>query len=311
MKKHFINVFVALLGTTFLTVGVMNSAAEAKPDNVNHPVEECEGTFIKDQGPNSGLSVTVAYTGNMWIKAGNQHFAVPAVTKGEVYTPADVSGWPMNKPGTAYLEISHVDYCTEEPPPTTTTPPPEDREKIVYGEWIGQPVCEEPTYIESRSKTVETYSFIDDEWVLVDSVTTRETREVRNPNYGAPCGEKPEDEITYGEWIGEPECGESTYTQTRTVTTITYSWVNQAWVASEPVVTNETRTVEVDEVIPCVTVPTTAPPTTEPPVTTASSQDSSTDLPATGSNATLSILLTALGVGMLGMVLVRLSRNGI
>ncbi len=95
---------------------------KGKPEDVHHPVEECDGTFIKDQPPFDGLSVTVAYTGNMWIKISNEHVFVPTVTKGEVYTPDTLSSWPLNKNDKPQA-ISHVDYCVEgEVPPTEVTP---------------------------------------------------------------------------------------------------------------------------------------------------------------------------------------------
>ena len=113
-----------MLGVTLVCgfLAVSSGATAATPPTVDHPTEQCIGTFIESQPPGSGFTVTVAYTGNMWIKAGPVHFAVPAVTKGEVYTPQNVSSWPMNEPGNAYLEISHVDYCVTEVPPTTEPP---------------------------------------------------------------------------------------------------------------------------------------------------------------------------------------------
>ena len=115
-----------------VAAGVLTIGAGTAEATVRHPVDQCEGTFIKSQPPGSGFTVTAAYTGNMWIKIATQHVAVPAVTKGEVYTPRNVSSWPTNRNG-RYQEISHVDYCVDPHPTTTssTTLPPETTTTVV------------------------------------------------------------------------------------------------------------------------------------------------------------------------------------
>ena len=128
MKRLLMGGLTAILVAAGLA---LTAPVEAKPPpTVHHPECPAGQTLIKDQPPYSGLSVTVKYPGTLWIKAGPQHFPVPVVSVGEVYTPQGVSSWPMNKPGNAYLEISHVDYCTPETPPPTdpppTDPPPTD-----------------------------------------------------------------------------------------------------------------------------------------------------------------------------------------
>jgi len=98
------------------------------------------------------------------------------------------------------------------------------------------------------------------------------------------CGGVPtkDDKVTYGEWTGEPECDAKTYIQTRTVTTISYTWDGEEFVASDPVVTEEKREVKVEEVEPCPTTPTTEPPeTTQPPTTQPETTQPATTQPAT------------------------------
>jgi LPXTG-motif cell wall-anchored protein len=109
-------IIATTLAVAFITFAGMPAAATG----VRHPSGECDGVFIKDQPPFSGLSVTAAYTGNMWIKIATQHVAVPVVTKGDVITPSSLSSWPTNRNGHPQ-EVSHVDYCIE--PPTETTIP--------------------------------------------------------------------------------------------------------------------------------------------------------------------------------------------
>ena len=87
-----------------------------------------------------------------------------------------------------------------------------------------------------------------------------------------------DDEVTYGDWTGEPKCDETTYVQTRTVTTIKFTWNGEGFDASDPIETTETRTVQVEKVEPCPTTPTTEPPVTTVPPTT---QPSTTEPPAT------------------------------
>ena len=151
-----------------------------------------------------------------------------------------------------------------------------------------------------------------------------------------------DDEITYGDWTGEPECDKTTYDQTRTVTTISYTWDESIkdFVAREPVVTPETRKVHVEKVEPCPTTQppqpptTTQPPTPQPPApqlptvlptsdvavlppaqaptSTAPAPAVTTPaagLPATGSNATGVTALIALLVTSLGGAAVHLSRQ--
>ena len=120
-KKNTMKRIIVALALVAGVLSVGAAASATKPPTVNHPEDQCEGTFIKSQPPGSGFTVTAAYTGNMWIKIATQHVAVPAVTKGEVYTPRNVSSWPTNKNG-RYQEISHVDYCIR-PEVTTTTAP--------------------------------------------------------------------------------------------------------------------------------------------------------------------------------------------
>ena len=118
MRRIITAVILALAGIAFI-------ATPATATNVNHPSDECDGTFIKDQPPYEGLWMIVAYDGNMWIKIANQHVAVPAVSVGDYITQEHLSSWPNNKNGQPQ-EISHVDYCVEDPPettvPETTTP---------------------------------------------------------------------------------------------------------------------------------------------------------------------------------------------
>lgn len=88
-----------------------------------------------------------------------------------------------------------------------------------------------------------------------------------------------DDKVTYGDWIGEPPCGVSEYKQTRTVTTISYTWNVETESFDEvTVVSSQERTVEV-EVQPCPTTSTTEPEvttTTEPEVTTTTEPDETT-----------------------------------
>jgi LPXTG-motif cell wall-anchored protein len=159
----------------------------------------------------------------------------------------------------------------------------------------------------------------------------------------------PPPEVDKTDWVGEPKCGESSYVQTRTVTTTPFVWDGKAWVPGEPVVTVKERTVEVEEVEPCPTtppfvppfVPPTEPPVTpEPPVTTAPTTTTTTEvaaqlpptqvptstapaaapapaptvpaaaLPATGSNSSGLTALIALLVTSLGGAAMMLSRRG-
>ena len=110
-------VVAALLAGAALTL--TSPVWAEKPPTVNHPTD-CSGTLIVDQPPNSGLTVTVAYTGTMYLKISNQHVTVPVVTVGEVYTPDNLSSWPRNQ-NSQPQEISHVDYCVETVDTTTTT----------------------------------------------------------------------------------------------------------------------------------------------------------------------------------------------
>lgn len=58
-----------------------------------------------------------------------------------------------------------------------------------------------------------------------------------------PLPEEPETVIVYGDWVtGEYECDDTQVSETRTVTTTTYSLVDRQWVANDPVVTTEERT---------------------------------------------------------------------
>lgn len=103
----------------------------------------------------------------------------------------------------------------------------------------------------------------DDSWVNTYGGTAS------TPQKDCTVPTKP-DEVTYGDWVGEPECGETEYVQTRTVTTTPYVWVDGEFVldTDAAVTTTETQTVPVEEVEPCPTTPpTTEPPTTEPPTT--------------------------------------------
>ena len=107
-----------LAGGLALTSGV---AQAEQPVGVDHPEDQCDGTFYESLGPNIGTSIVVAYSGDMWIKIGDQHILVRNVTKGQTVTPASVPSWPKDEgKGLNPKEVSHVDYCVK---PRLAAPP--------------------------------------------------------------------------------------------------------------------------------------------------------------------------------------------
>lgn len=76
---------------------------------------------------------------------------------------------------------------------------------------------------------------------LINQVT--ETRDITIQRPATTACPKPDDKVTFSDWEdGTWECGDTTVTQTRTKTTITYVLVDFTWVEQAPVVTTETRT---------------------------------------------------------------------
>lgn len=305
--KRLIMALALVAGVTWLGAG--SPASATQPPTVNHPVEECEGTFIKDQGPSSGFSVTVAYTGNMWIKISNEHVFVPAVTVGETYGPKDVSGWPTNKKG-KYQEISHVDYCVDKQPPpqepvistlgltyNQDCAPDETNTWRIRPVDVKAPVAWELRYVGGgtvasgtmnpgdgedvrdiaprESVTAKLFYDSDGNGSLDKSTTKAGGSVLTDPALyepGAKCGpEIPEKPEDTVEIVEIVDC-EAQAVRT-IITRTTHLLVNNEWMA-EVLVEEKTRVLNDDEIAECTPTttepPVTLPPvTTEPPVTTA------------------------------------------
>ena len=259
MKRLLMGGLTAVLVAAGLALTAPVEATQ--PPTVHHP--ECPDgqTLIKDQPPYSGLSVEVKYPGTLWIKAGPQHFPVPVVSVGEVYTPQGVSGWPMNRPGNAYLEISHVDYCTPETPPTTpppTTAPPTTAPPTTAPPTTAPPTTAPPTTAPPTTAPPTTAPPTTQPPVTIPPVTTA-----------------PPPEVCIQHIVPGPDLAEGDYVINPVDPTGTTRW----------------------GILPCSP----PPPPEEPPPVTTTPELPSTGSNATGWMLSMAVLAGLSGLGLIGL----------
>jgi LPXTG-motif cell wall-anchored protein len=161
--------FVLGAAAVFLSIVMVAGyavSATGKPPTVHHPACPAGWTQVVDQPPNSGLSVTAAYSGTLWIKVSNQHFEVPVVSAGDVITPESVSSWPTNKRG-KYQEVSHADYCI--PPVTETTVPETTVPETTVPETTSPPTTEYPPTDDCLQHIIDGPTLAEGDYIFVDS----------------------------------------------------------------------------------------------------------------------------------------------
>lgn len=215
MKPIIRTLTAASLLASMIVLWLAWSVAPAQATGVHHPKDECSATFIKDQPPYSGLTVTAAYTGDMWIKIATQHVYVPVVTEGDVITPQSLSSWPTNRNGKPQ-EISHVDYCVD-PYATTTTEPEQTTTTTTEPEQTTTTTAPE----ETTTTVVETTVPEETTTTVPERCPEGEYPQSYEPD--APCG--PEDpcvDNTDTLWTLQP-CGTTTTVPAPTSTTGTSS----------------------------------------------------------------------------------------
>jgi LPXTG-motif cell wall-anchored protein len=172
--------------------------------------------------------------------------------------------------------------------------------------------------------TTITYSQDEEgEWVANDpAVTTRPLTNNEKAKLGPNCIK--ENSITYSDWKGDPKCDVSTVLETRTKSTISYTYNAETglFVPATPAVTDESRTRDLAaaEKKPCPTAtppaqfqvasnsPVVPPAAAAPAAPAAAVSAVPTQLPATGNSSWVTALL-ALVTLLGGTALVRVGRR--
>jgi LPXTG-motif cell wall-anchored protein len=176
------------------------------------------------------------------------------------------------------------------------------------------PVCGSTTV----TVTTITYTYSQDEEDLVANEPVKTTRPLTaEEQAGLEASCTKDASIAFSDWKGEPQCDAKTVAETRTKTTISYTYNAETglFVAGTPVVATESRTSGVAAVKPCppaqVASQSPVPPAPAAPTTAvapAAAAPAPTQLPSTGTSSwvtALIALVTLLG----GTGLVRLSRR--
>ena len=128
------------------------------------------------------------------------------------------------------------------------TAPDKPADKVEYTDWQDQVwVCGDTSVTQTRTKTVTTYVLENGEWVPGEPVVTTETQ--TRPLTGDEIQScKPADKVQQSPWVdGTWKCGDTSVTQTRTVTVTSYVLVDGKWLPGTPTVDQQTQVRQLSE----------------------------------------------------------------
>lgn len=148
-------------------------------------------------------------------------------------------------------------YATDGKCPTPEKPAPVVVEEVTEG----TPNCDTLTVDITTTTTSTGWKWRGGKWVPDKPVVTTAQSTRPATDEECPLPGKPEPDVDYSDWVGEPDCAGGEFIETRTKSVTDWVLEGRVWVKLEPVVTTESRSTPVtDEQCPI-------PPKPEPDVT--------------------------------------------